>query len=262
MIDLRGNMEAIARRAGEIASRYQREPDKLGTEMKGPMDFVTAADKAVEQAIVGMLREHDPHVAVLGEEGGSSGAGENRLWIIDPIDGTANYMRNLPWWSVSIAMLENGRPHAGVIHAPAMGITVSAVSGQGVTINGRALSGPVRSLQAVPLILSGASPENVSNGRAESVSRIISEDLAGMERRLGCGTASLLQVLLGKADLYIGLGERIWDVSAAAIVADELGMRHTVEWRRASQTTPFDFVCGERLLVEKAARSLFHGCPA
>lgn len=72
-----------------------------------------------------------------------------------------------------------------------------------------------------------------------------------MERRLGCGTASVIQVLLGKADLYVGLGERIWDVAAVVTIAEELGLRHTIDFgEHIVSQEPFDFICGNSLLVD------------
>lgn len=195
---------------------------------------------------------------ILGEEGGSSGIGHDRQWIIDPIDGTANYMRNLPWWSVSIALFEKGMPFAGIVHAPAMGVTMTVVRGEGVKCNGRALVISPAVNKSAPMVLSGIAPQNVFYVRAEHVSRMIVAELGGTERRLGCGTVSIMQVLLGKADLYVGLGEHIWDIAAVATIAEELGLRHTIDFsKRDVSEEPFDFICGNSLLVDSAREAMW-----
>jgi myo-inositol-1(or 4)-monophosphatase len=85
---------------------------------------------------------------------------------------------------------------------------------------------------------------------------LIRARLGGLERRLGCGTASLLQILLGKADLYFGLGERIWDVCAVVVIAEELGFKHSIEWSSVVESGPFDFVCGAEPLFGKALKEV------
>ncbi len=263
MSELLSFITTMALRAGDIASRHQREPANLGIEAKGPLDFVTVADKAVERSVIDMILVRDPTANILGEEGGVVELGQREpgehLWIVDPIDGTANYMHNLPWWSVSIALLDKGRPRAGVIHAPAMGVTLATVYGEGVFLNGQPISSQPMARLDAPLVMSGASPLNARNGRGEALSRMIRTELGGMERQLGCGTASLLHVLLGKADLYVGLGERVWDVCAASIIAENLGFEHSIDWNLPADTLPFDFVCGNMMLTDRISAHLAVG---
>ncbi|WP_313607875.1 inositol monophosphatase family protein [Rhizobium sp.] len=251
MNDLIRLLDKTARLAGQLATHHQQRPADFMIEAKGPLDFVTAADKAVEQGIVEAIRKAFPDDSVLGEEGSVYQGNGTRLWVIDPIDGTANYMRGLPWWSISIGLIEDGQPKAGIIHAPAMDITIVAVKGEGVVLNGQPVEPDTpRQDPPAPVIMTGSSPASAAKGDAEKLSALIRSDLNGFERRLGCGTASLLQVLLGKAELYIGLGERIWDVCAAAVIAEELGLRHTVEWKTAADPQPFNFACGVAKVFE------------
>lgn len=253
MTDLLQFLNETARRAGALALGHQRRPADLMVESKAPMDFVTAADRAAENEIVAMIGKDFPDDAMLGEEGGPQGSSRSgRLWVIDPIDGTANYMRSLPWWSVSIGLLDNGRPIAGIIHAPAMGVTLATIKDHGVWLNGEMFAlDPADTGPQAPIVLTGASPTLAAEGLTEELSVMIRTQLRGIERRLGCGTASILQVLLGKADLYFGLGERIWDVCAAAIIAEELGLKHSIQWSDDRASRPFNFACGaEALLIE------------
>lgn len=236
-------LDKIARCAGEIATQHQRHPVDLKVESKAPQDYVTAADRAVERTIINMIRKDHPDDAVLGEEGGTIQGKSGRVWIIDPIDGTTNYMRSLPWWSISIGVLEGSRPRAGILHGPAMNLTMVAVSGEGVLLNGDPYKLDTTGSEA-QIIMTGASPAHTAAGKAEQLSAAVRTQLNGIERRLGCGTASILQVLLGNADLYVGLGEKIWDVCAAAVIADELGLQHSIDWEAPRDREPFDFVCG------------------
>jgi len=248
-------MEEIAQHAGNIAMQYQKDPLALKTEEKSWFDFVTAADKGAEEAIVAAIKAQYPEDSILSEEGTRENGGRGRLWVIDPIDGTTNFIRSLPWWGVSMGLLENGRPVAGVIHAPALNITMSAVVGEGAWLNGEPYALEIAEVASEPpVVMSGVSPKMAAAGDAEKLSFLIRTHLRGIERRLGCGTASLLQVLLGKASLYFGLGERIWDVCAASIIAEELGLRHSIDRTKTVDDEPFNFVCGVPRLFDQAVK--------
>ena len=108
--------DAVAREAGDLAQSYLAGAHPLAVELKGPQDVVTAADDAVERMIVDELRSWFPDDAFIGEEGG--GAAADACWVIDPIDGTANFARGLPHWCVSIAFVAAGRTELGVIYDP------------------------------------------------------------------------------------------------------------------------------------------------
>lgn len=257
MSELASFLDKTARRAGELATRYLASPAELEVAIKGPQDFVTAADKAIEHAIGAMVKAAYPDDAILGEEGGRQKGRNGRLWIIDPIDGTTNYMRGLPWWSISIGLVDSGQPKAGIIHAASMNVTIAAVIGEGVTLNGEAFTREdLDRYTQVPLVMTGSAPNLVASGQADQLSLLVRSQLNGIERRLGCGTASLLQVLLSKADLYLGLGERIWDICAAAVIAEELGLRHSLTWGGAHDATPMNFACGKAALIEEVLPSL------
>ena len=242
----------IAEQAGQLALTYQQRPADLKTSSKGTLDFVTAADKAIEETIVSAIRMRFPDDAVLGEEGGQRGGNSGRVWVIDPIDGTSNYMRGFPWWSISIGVLKDRKPLAGVVHSPAMGVTLSAALGGGVTRNGERFALPTEASILAPVVLVGCSQALRASGVESAASAFIRDDLVGLERRLGCGTASLVQVLTGHAELYLGFGENLWDVCASAIIAEELGLSHSLDWENASSTTPFNFICGSKPWLDRA----------
>ena len=138
---------AAAHRAGETALAHAHDPAGLGTVSKGVQDVVTAADKAVEQALRREIAEAFSGDAVLGEEEGLSPGWDGRapLWILDPIDGTAKFARRLPLWCVSIGVHSDGDAVCGVIHNPMAGETHAAARGSGATMNEPTISQTRRS---------------------------------------------------------------------------------------------------------------------
>ncbi|MCA0420544.1 MAG: inositol monophosphatase, partial [Proteobacteria bacterium] len=116
-------IEALAREAGAIALDHFARVASLPVTMKGHLDLVTEADQAVERFIVAGLRRLFPEDGILGEEGSGQDSRSGRLWVVDPIDGTANFVRGNDQWAVSIGLFEGGHPRFGVIHAPVRGQT-------------------------------------------------------------------------------------------------------------------------------------------
>ena len=109
--------EAVARQAGKLARRYYDDRANLAIDSKGVQDLVSTADRAVEELIIGTLGAAFPGDSYLGEEGGATAEGTltgDRLWVIDPIDGTANFLRGIPHWAVSIAYMVAGKVEIGV----------------------------------------------------------------------------------------------------------------------------------------------------
>src|SRR5215469_13406484 len=123
----------LIREAGELAAGYFANRATLTRETKGPQDFVSIADREVESLIRARLAEAFPEDGFFGEESGG-GAGE-RCWVVDPIDGTNNFLRGLPLWGVLIAYAIAGEPVIGLIHLPCVGRLYSAVRGRGATCN-------------------------------------------------------------------------------------------------------------------------------
>ena len=137
--DLERRLECARRlavEAGGILERYFRAPpERLAVDFKGPRDLVTRADESAEAHIIeGLLREF-PQDAILSEEAGRLGAttseAEQRMWIIDPLDGTTNFTHGHPLYAVSVGYWEGGEPAIGVIHAPALGETYHGMRGAG-----------------------------------------------------------------------------------------------------------------------------------
>jgi myo-inositol-1(or 4)-monophosphatase len=132
--------QEIAREAGRLAVGYIDDLDRLNVELKGPQDFVSAADRAVEHLIIDRLSAMFPGEAFLGEESHAHGdIDDAALWVIDPIDGTANFVRGLEEWVVSIGLLVAGVPTIGVIYHAASDALYAARRGEGATRNGVAM---------------------------------------------------------------------------------------------------------------------------
>ena len=129
--------EAIARDLGRLAMSYFTDRTKLGISMKGAQDWLTVADGAVEAAFRARIAALFPGDGVMGEEQG--GADADALWIIDPIDGTANFAHGDRQWCVSIGFLDKGVPIFGVIYSPALDEMFLARTGHGATMNGVAI---------------------------------------------------------------------------------------------------------------------------
>jgi myo-inositol-1(or 4)-monophosphatase len=130
--------ESIAREAGRLATGFLSDRSTLGVGMKGPQDFVTKADRAVEEFIVARLSAAFPGDGFVGEEGQAAGTAPkpSSIWIIDPIDGTANFVQGRDDWCVSIGFIESGVPTIGVIYHPASDELFAAAAGYGASRNG------------------------------------------------------------------------------------------------------------------------------
>src|ERR687897_672729 len=128
-------LAAVAREAGQLAKKLFQNPSGLSTKLKGKQDFITAADGEVERLIIERLKARFPRDAFLGEEGGVQGSGD-ALWIIDPIDGTANFAYGIPHFCVSIGFLSGGEPLLGAVAAPMYDELYVARHGRGAFRNG------------------------------------------------------------------------------------------------------------------------------
>ncbi|MFN4129484.1 MAG: inositol monophosphatase family protein [Paracoccaceae bacterium] len=244
----------LAHAAGDLALSHFGNLASGDVESKGPLDLVTEADRAVEALIIARLHEAFPQDSVLGEEGGMIAGGSDRVWVIDPIDGTFNFVRGGAQWAVSIGLWQDGQPVAGVVHAPVMGLTLTGGVDHAPTLNGRPLP---------PLspYLPDRAAVGVSLGRAIPVAeriamlRFLSDEADIKFRCCNASTISLMEMAIGEVDGHVGYGESAWDVMAVWPVLMALGAVSTMDWA----TTPLDaklhYVIGKPGLVE-VCRSL------
>jgi len=206
----------LAREAGALASARRRTLGAL--QAKNPLDFVTEADHAVEAMIRQRIAERFGD-AVIGEEDG--GAPADLVWVVDPIDGTMNYIHGLTRWCVSIALVAAGEIEVGVISAPDERRLFSAMRGHGAFLNGAKLDVSHLRHGASPVVEVGWSPRRPIERTGEMIRRLISD---GIEfRRHGSGALGLADTAAGLNDGYAELHINAWDVLAGMILVREAG---------------------------------------
>jgi myo-inositol-1(or 4)-monophosphatase len=218
--------EAACRRllvsAGRIAmDGYAKMAAGAEASLKGPQDFLTETDGRVEEHIRSELAHAFPEDGFLGEEGGGSAAA--RIWVVDPIDGTANFMRGLPHFCVSMAFLDQDRVEIGGIANPATGETYFARRGRGATRNGEPIHvAKTRSFERATVEL-GWSPRIPNRTYIEAVSALLA--LGANIRRAGSGALALAFVADGRQDAYVELHMNAWDCLAGLLLVREAGGR-------------------------------------
>jgi myo-inositol-1(or 4)-monophosphatase len=209
----------LAQEAGALAMSYARNRERMATRMKGAQDFLTEADGAVEAMLKSRLARIFPNDGFVGEEGGGDGA--QNLWIVDPIDGTANFARGELQWCISIGFLHTMKPVIGVIHAPALDETFAARTGCGATLNGA----PIK--VSTGHDLKSASIEIGWSARrpfAEYVSLVSQVGSTGASAKRGAsGALGLCWVAAGRTDAYLELHINSWDVAAGIVIVQEAG---------------------------------------
>lgn len=209
-----------ARAGGALALHYYRRRDTLSVEHKGVQDLVSRADRETEELIRTELDAAFPGDAVLGEEGGGSGIAD-RIWVIDPIDGTLNFLRGIPCWCVVIAYVVAGRTELGVTYDPVHDELFAARRGHGATRNGEPIrvSGatvPADSLAGVTFNFKQPPERYVT-----MMGRLIEQ---GFEhRRLGSTAVTLCYVADGRCDALVTLDCSSWDVLAGLLTVEEAG---------------------------------------
>jgi myo-inositol-1(or 4)-monophosphatase len=217
-----------ARAAGRIAMRYFERLDAVKVQAKSRNDFVSDVDHAAEAAIIETLREKFPEHAILAEESGShagSGRGGADLpeWIIDPLDGTTNYLHGFPQWAVSIGMRERGRLQLAVVYDPLHEELFTAERGRGAMLNDRRIRVTQRRGIEGALIGTGIPFREPSQlKRYLPMLEAIIADTAGV-RRAGSAALDLAYVAAGRLDGFWELGLKPWDFAAGALLVTEAG---------------------------------------
>ncbi len=226
-VDSRELLE-VARAAAAEAGRLlvQGRPANLGVAQtkSSPTDVVTEMDTAAERTIRAAIRRHRPDDGFLGEEGGSEDGASGVRWVIDPIDGTVNYLYGLPAWAVSIGAEVDGVAVAGVVLAPQLGEEYTAVRGGGSFLGERRLRVSAPEDLAQSLIATGF---GYRAERREVQGRIVAGLLGQVRdiRRGGSAALDLCSVAAGRVDGYYERGTHAWDRAAGALIAQEAGAR-------------------------------------
>jgi myo-inositol-1(or 4)-monophosphatase len=213
--------------AGRLQLHYLRRD--LQIHKKGIVDLVTEADLAVEQDIRARVARHFPSHTFLGEEaaGASTETGSPFRWIVDPIDGTTNFVHGLPLFCVSIALQIEGRVDLGVIYAPVANELFTAERGEGARLNGVRMHVTRESSLIDALLVTGFPPQ--AHGAHGDQIAIFGEFLsrARAVRRLGSAALDLAYVAAGRFDAFWERSLHAWDVAAGTLIVEEAGGRVT-----------------------------------
>lgn len=227
--DPEGLRAVAVRLAGEAAEVAARVRDRAITQVRTKStstDVVTAADTEVERLLRRRLAELRPDDAVLGEEGGlsASGAAEpgRPCWVVDPIDGTVNYLYGYPWYAVSVAAIVDGAAVAGAVVEPATGRVWSAASGAGASLDGRPLRASAVDRLDLSLIGTGFSYHRERRERQGVLAAGLLPRVRDI-RRFGSAALDLCAVAAGWLDGFYEHDINQWDWAAGALVAGEAG---------------------------------------
>ena len=214
-----------ARRAGSIINRASMDLDLLKVSTKQPNDFVTEVDKAAEAAIIDILREAYPEHGILAEESGtSSGSCESEFqWIIDPLDGTTNFIHGFPQYAVSIALAHRGVVTQAVVYDPNRNELFTASKGRGAFLNDRRIRVSKRTKLADSLIGTGFPYRVFEHADAYlGVFKELIQKTAGL-RRPGAAALDLAYVASGRLDGFFEFGLAPWDIAGGSLLISEAG---------------------------------------
>ncbi|MEW5769523.1 MAG: inositol monophosphatase family protein [Pseudomonadota bacterium] len=214
-----------ARRAGAIINRGSLDIDRLTVQAKRQNDFVSEVDRMAEQAIIETLLDAYPKHAILAEESGATGdAGESEYqWIIDPLDGTTNFLHGLPQYAVSIALLHRGQLSQAVIYDPARNDLYTASRGRGAFLNERRIRVSRRDKLQDALIGTGFPFRDFTHLDAYvGMFRDLVQKTAGL-RRPGSAALDLAWLAAGHTDGFFEIGLSPWDIAAGCLLVLEAG---------------------------------------
>jgi myo-inositol-1(or 4)-monophosphatase len=212
-----------ARKAGDLALRYFSRAHQLDVQTKGRNEFVTQVDHAAEQIIIEAIRARYPDHAVLAEESGRDGDSDY-VWIIDPLDGTTNYIHSFPVFAVSIGLEVSGQLELGVVYDPCRQEIFTAMRGEGAQLEGRKIRVSRRPGLEGALIGTGF-PYRANQEWLDSYLEMLGKVLtstAGI-RRPGAAALDLCYVAAGRLDGFWEYGLAPWDLAAGAIILREAG---------------------------------------
>ena len=245
---LRDLARAVAHEGAALAREMRLGGIDVADTKTSAVDVVTEADRAVEELIRARLTVERPDDAILGEEGDDRPGNSGVRWIVDPIDGTVNYLYGLPDCAVSVAAEVDGEVVAGAVVTIPSGVEYAAALGLGATRDGRALAvRPVPPL-AERLVLTGFGYErHVREHQAACIARLL-PDVRDI-RRMGSCSLDLCHVAEGSGDAYVEAGPKPWDWSAGGLVLREAGGR-------------FDLLDGTLAFGGSSRRTVVVGAPA
>ena len=215
-----------ARRGAAIINRASFDLDRVKVTEKNPNDFVTEVDQAAEQAIIEVLKTAYPDHAILAEESGASANlhdDNENVWIIDPLDGTTNFIHGFPQYCVSIALQQRGQITQAVVYDPTRNDLFTATKGAGAYLNEKRIRVTKRDKIADALIGTGFPYRSTDNiDEYLKMFKIMTQSCAGL-RRPGSAALDLAYVACGRLDGFFEKGLQPWDMAAGSLLITESG---------------------------------------
>jgi myo-inositol-1(or 4)-monophosphatase len=217
-------MIGAARKAARSLKRDFGEVANLQVSLKGPANFVSAADHRAEEILRTELLKARPGYGFLGEEGGKSeGTDKTHTWVVDPLDGTTNFLHGIPHFAISIGLVREGVPIAGLIHNPANDEFYTAERGKGAFLNDRRIRVAARRQLSEAVVCCGL--PHLGRGDLALFRRefaVVQERVAGL-RRLGAAALDLAYIAAGRFDCYWERNLSAWDIAAGVLIVRESG---------------------------------------
>ncbi|MGM0485175.1 MAG: inositol monophosphatase family protein [Planctomycetota bacterium] len=228
-----GQFRDVCEEAARAGGRVLREMrGRINPREKSPKDLVTDADFASQEAIRGVLAGAFPEHEFLGEEGGEGQRATTRgaalsdpdgyCWVVDPLDGTLNYARQLPNYSVSVALRRGDRVVCGVVYDPVLEECFAAELGEGVVLNGGPI-GPSGCERVDQGLIAASLPAQVARGSREIDRFVAVMCEAQAIRRMGSAALNLCYVAMGRLDAYWATCVKVWDIAAGQLIVTEAG---------------------------------------
>ncbi len=217
-------MVKACRKAAKPLIRDFGEIEKLQVSIKGPGDFVTASDKKVEKILIEELLNARPDYSVLSEEAGEIKNGQEFKWIIDPIDGTANFLHGIPHFGISIGLEKNNEIICGIILDPIKDEIFIAEKGNGSYLNNQRIRVSSRSKLKDCMIFTGG-PKNTNNNKDISIEEYkkFSAKVLTPIRKMGSAALDMAYVAAGRCDGFWQRNLNYWDIAAGIILVKEAG---------------------------------------
>ena len=246
-------MVKAARRAGRSLNRDLGEIENLQVSLKGPANFVSLADKRAEEMIYSDLAKARPGYGFIGEEGGTrEGADKSHTWIVDPLDGTTNFLHGIPQFAISIGLEREGTIIAGVIYNPATDELYIAERGKGAFLNDKRIRVAGRRKLNECVIACGL-PHIGRGDHALALKEMaaLQEQVAGF-RRFGAAALDMAYVATGRLDGYWERNLQAWDIAAGQIIVREAGGIVTGIEGHDNALTSRNVVCGNEHRARRA----------
>jgi myo-inositol-1(or 4)-monophosphatase len=247
-----------ARKAGAIINRASLDLDQLRVSSKGHADFVTEVDRAAEKVIIETLSQAYPDHGFLGEESGASQPpnAADFTWIIDPLDGTTNFIHGFPQYAVSIGCLHGGQITQGVIYDPSRNDLFTATRGRGAFLNDRRLRVSKRTRLKESLIGTGFPFRDFDKlDKYLQLFRRLTAATAGL-RRPGAAALDLAYVAAGRFDGFFEYGLKPWDVAAGSLLVIEAGGLITDDLGGSDYLNSGNLVCGTPKIFPQLLRMI------